>query len=188
MWFRVKLDVRRALKREKKIKRPGGNSFTCYFKYEKLPTFCYICGLIDHVERNCEVCFQKEEHEIERLWDERIRAPQLNKRPKAVSRFLVEEVNSEGGRTSADGQIGGVGRRLFGEASSTMALCIRQLQANLGVGFADPMARLVDVNQVALEEEEEWSVSLDKKRRRAENGGGSGGRKMGAEAESGSRR
>ncbi|CAN1764167.1 hypothetical protein LINPERHAP1_LOCUS9160 [Linum perenne] len=174
MRFRVKLDVRRALKREKKIKRPGENSFTCYFKYEKLPTFCYICGLIGHVERNCEVHFQKEEHEIERLWDERLRAPQLNKRPKAVSRFLVEEVNSEGRRTLADGHIGGVGRRLFGEASFKMAPCIRQLHANLGAGFADPMARLVDVNQVALEKEEELSVSLDKKRRE----GGKWGRKQ----------
>ncbi|CAN1849507.1 hypothetical protein LINPERHAP1_LOCUS39393 [Linum perenne] len=128
MRFRVKVDVRKALKREKKIKRPGGNNFTCFFKYEKLPTFCYICGLIGHVERNCEVHFHKEEHEIERLWDERLRVLQLNKRPKTVSRFLVEEVNSEGGRTSADGQIRGAGKRLFGEASSTMAPSIRQLK------------------------------------------------------------
>ncbi|CAN1852160.1 hypothetical protein LINPERHAP1_LOCUS40528 [Linum perenne] len=75
MWFRTRLDVRKALKREKKIKRPGGNSFTCYFEYEKLPSFCYICGLIGHVERNCEIRFQKEEHEIERKWDGELRAP-----------------------------------------------------------------------------------------------------------------
>ncbi|CAN1795371.1 Cleavage and polyadenylation specificity factor subunit 6 [Linum perenne] len=170
--FRVRLDVRKALKREKKIKRPGGNSFTCYFKYEKLPTFCYICGLIGHVERNCEVRFHKEEHEIERLWDATLRAPQLNKRPKAVSRFLVEEGNSEGERVAPGDHVRGAGRRLFGEASSRLAPSFRQLQPNLGAGYVDPMERMIDVNQVTREEEEEMSIFLDKKRRRAENGGG----------------
>ncbi|CAN1841274.1 hypothetical protein LINPERHAP1_LOCUS36415 [Linum perenne] len=45
MRIRVQMDVRRALKREKKIKRPGGNMEVCTLRYEKLPMFCFLCGL-----------------------------------------------------------------------------------------------------------------------------------------------
>lgn len=58
MRVRVRMDVRKPLKREKKIKRPGEQPVTCSFKYEKLPTFCFICGVIGHVERNCEIRFR----------------------------------------------------------------------------------------------------------------------------------
>ncbi|CAN1805844.1 hypothetical protein LINPERHAP1_LOCUS24439 [Linum perenne] len=43
MRIRVKLDVRRSLKREKVIHKPS-KELKVTFKYERLPTFCYICG------------------------------------------------------------------------------------------------------------------------------------------------
>jgi hypothetical protein len=41
MRIRVLLDVTNPLKRQKKIKRPGGESHTVRFTYERLGNFCY---------------------------------------------------------------------------------------------------------------------------------------------------
>ncbi|MCI08776.1 DUF4283 domain protein, partial [Trifolium medium] len=48
MCVRVLVDVRLPLKRYKKIKKPEGESSIVYFKYERLGTFCYVCGLLGH--------------------------------------------------------------------------------------------------------------------------------------------
>ena len=53
MRLRVTLDVRKPLKRRMRLKRTGGEWFWVDFKYECLNVFCFICGLLDHTERNC---------------------------------------------------------------------------------------------------------------------------------------
>ncbi|CAN1824702.1 hypothetical protein LINPERHAP1_LOCUS30872 [Linum perenne] len=45
MRLRVTLDVRKPLKREKKIRVEGGESITCRLRYERLPNFCYIVAV-----------------------------------------------------------------------------------------------------------------------------------------------
>ncbi|CAN1783498.1 Uncharacterized protein At4g02000 [Linum perenne] len=91
MRVRVKMDVRKSLKREKKVKKPGGAAAVCRFRYEKLPTFCFICGLIGHVERNCQIRFQHYEQDITRLWGPELRAPPRINKPRGGERWLVEE-------------------------------------------------------------------------------------------------
>lgn len=51
MRLRVRLDVCLPLKKGKVIILPGGVSTMVTFKFEKLPNFCFICGLLEHVER-----------------------------------------------------------------------------------------------------------------------------------------
>ena len=51
---RVQLDVSKPLLRSKKI-RLGGQSLWIYFKYERLPMFCYGCGRLWHGEGGCPV-------------------------------------------------------------------------------------------------------------------------------------
>ncbi|CAN0916997.1 hypothetical protein LINGRAHAP2_LOCUS30039 [Linum grandiflorum] len=41
MRIRVRMDARKSLKREKKVTKPN-KEITVTFKYEKLPTFCFL--------------------------------------------------------------------------------------------------------------------------------------------------
>ena len=52
--IKVSIDVREPIKRRMKIKKPSGDCFWVNFKYEKLPTFYFFCGIIGHAERDCE--------------------------------------------------------------------------------------------------------------------------------------
>ncbi|KAL2895154.1 hypothetical protein RDABS01_011063 [Bienertia sinuspersici] len=52
MRFRVDLDISKPLMRGMKI-LVGGAQKWVDFKYEKLPEFCYLCGLFGHSARDC---------------------------------------------------------------------------------------------------------------------------------------
>lgn len=53
MRIKIKLNVRKPLKRKKKIKRKNGSEFIVTCKYERLGDFCFACGLVTHTERFC---------------------------------------------------------------------------------------------------------------------------------------
>ena len=55
--IRVAVDVLIPLVRYKMIKLRNGNLHRVNFKYERLGTFCFICGLLGHVERFCPTLF-----------------------------------------------------------------------------------------------------------------------------------
>ena len=50
---KVRLDVTKRLIRRKKILVEGGESKWVNFKYERLPNFCYRCGLLNHTLKEC---------------------------------------------------------------------------------------------------------------------------------------
>lgn len=50
MRVRVAIDVCKPLKRRMKIRKDGDEWFRINFKYDNVPTFCFICGLIGHSE------------------------------------------------------------------------------------------------------------------------------------------
>ena len=50
---KVCLDVTKRLIRGKKIMVEGGESRWVNFKYERLPNFCYRCGLLNHALKEC---------------------------------------------------------------------------------------------------------------------------------------
>ena len=51
---RVLLNIRKPIRRGSKV-RLGLCGKVCWvdFKYEKLPEFCYVCGIIGHITRDC---------------------------------------------------------------------------------------------------------------------------------------
>ena len=50
---RIMMDISKKLVRRKKITIEGGESKWIHFKYERLPNFCYKCGLLSHAIRDC---------------------------------------------------------------------------------------------------------------------------------------
>ncbi|CAN1767560.1 hypothetical protein LINPERHAP1_LOCUS10307 [Linum perenne] len=96
MRLKVRLDVRKPLKREKKLRVEGGECVTGTFKYEKLPTFCYICGRMGHIDRYCEALFQVPEEQIVRLWSEELRAPMRKQKQLAGEQWLWRRDDGKG--------------------------------------------------------------------------------------------
>ncbi|XP_075654591.1 uncharacterized protein LOC142624738 [Castanea sativa] len=50
---RVRINVKKRFVRGKKITIEGGESRWVSFKYERLPNFCYRCGLLNHALKDC---------------------------------------------------------------------------------------------------------------------------------------
>lgn len=53
MRVKIRIDVRKPLKRKKRITRKNGQDFVVTCKYERLGDFCFSCGLVSHTERFC---------------------------------------------------------------------------------------------------------------------------------------
>ncbi|CAN1744060.1 hypothetical protein LINPERHAP1_LOCUS1999 [Linum perenne] len=163
------MDVRRPIKREKRVKRPGGNTEICKLRYEKLPTFCYICGLMGHVERNCQIRFNSPDSDIPRLWGPELRAPPRINKPRGGERWLIEEeeVNIVG-KVGDEGEKSGEQRGVKGRVTQKLTLApnIQQLSANWGVCPNDEERNVVDREEVRRMEVEEMVVGAEKKRRR----------------------
>lgn len=51
--IRILLDVTKPLRRVQRIALKNGESTLVELKYERLPTFCYVCDTIGHIERDC---------------------------------------------------------------------------------------------------------------------------------------
>lgn len=51
--IRVTLDISQPLIRGRMVRMGGSDSRWVEFKYERLPVFCYLCGRLDHDEKEC---------------------------------------------------------------------------------------------------------------------------------------
>ncbi|KAL0434897.1 UNVERIFIED_CONTAM: hypothetical protein Sradi_0197600 [Sesamum radiatum] len=53
--IRVMMDITKPLKRALKIRTVLGDELLVSFTYERLPNFCYFCGCLGHISRQCEL-------------------------------------------------------------------------------------------------------------------------------------
>ncbi|MCH93853.1 DUF4283 domain protein, partial [Trifolium medium] len=87
MRIRVLVDVCIPLKKQKKIKKQGGDSKMVQFKYERLGTFCYVCGILGHSDLKCPKLFDMADSEIKREWSPELRTD-MGRKQGGESRWL----------------------------------------------------------------------------------------------------
>ncbi|XP_019182014.1 PREDICTED: uncharacterized protein LOC109177168 [Ipomoea nil] len=57
--IRVKMTISAPLKRRMKLIRRDGSVQWITFKYERLSTFCYCCGILGHLDKFCKTVYQE---------------------------------------------------------------------------------------------------------------------------------
>ncbi|KAF4364324.1 hypothetical protein G4B88_003652 [Cannabis sativa] len=72
---RVRVNVYDSLKRQMKFRSRSGEAFYAYFKYERVPTFCFICGVMGHAERFCERIYDTPIEKIVKPYSIEMKAP-----------------------------------------------------------------------------------------------------------------
>lgn len=77
MYYRIRviMDIEKTLKRRMKVKREGGEWTWVNFKYERLSTFCFVCGLLGHSHRECGIVYAHQNKDIERSCGTWLRPP-----------------------------------------------------------------------------------------------------------------
>lgn len=98
MRIRIKLDVRKPLKRKKKILKKDRSEVMVHCKYEKLGDFCFVCGLLSHTERFCKKKLESSTSSGGKEWGQWLRAPPRRAMEGGKSKWLREETDSEWGR------------------------------------------------------------------------------------------
>lgn len=91
MRIKVKVDVRKPLKKERRVRQMGGDWWMVNFKYEKLGVFCFFCGHLGHSEQKCEMLFSKEEDDGVRGWSAKLRVEPRRAAANGGGRWLKEE-------------------------------------------------------------------------------------------------
>lgn len=91
MRVRVRIDVRKPLKRKKKIVRKDGIEIVVTCKYERLGEFCFSCGMVTHTERFCRKLIDNKGVEGVKEWDNWLRAPLKRSANQVQSKWLREE-------------------------------------------------------------------------------------------------
>lgn len=86
---RVLLDIKKPLRVRMKMKKPGADWFWVNFRYERLPSFCFHCGVIGHGDRFCPVAFATEVVGKEKPFGSWLRAGGKNPPPVPKNRWLV---------------------------------------------------------------------------------------------------
>lgn len=97
MRLRIRVDVRKPLKRKKKIVKKDKSEVIVQCKYERLGDFCFTCGLMSHTERFCKKKLESNSGEVSKEWGSWLRAPPRKAVGASKSKWLQEEGDGEWG-------------------------------------------------------------------------------------------
>ncbi|XP_031120361.1 uncharacterized protein LOC116023498 [Ipomoea triloba] len=70
---RVRMDIAKPRRRNVKFKPPGEEGMALDCKYERLPTFCFVCGRLGHADGFCPIQFDAQ-FEMPRAYGPELRA------------------------------------------------------------------------------------------------------------------
>lgn len=117
--IRVSLDINKPLKRRMKIKRENGTFTWINFKYERLSTFCFVCGHLGHSDRDCEIVYANPLKMIERAYGVWLRAPSKSAQKQNVRSKWLRNGPNGGYNSSSEGH-GTAITTMYGGEGSTM--------------------------------------------------------------------
>ena len=97
--IRVDVNITKPLMRGKMIQIEGMEKGWVYFKYERLPIYCYQCGILGHQERECHKakkgCISSEEDDFQFgpwLW---VVGPKINRGRTSHSKSKLREAEDD---------------------------------------------------------------------------------------------
>ncbi|KAM6559493.1 hypothetical protein CsatA_028732 [Cannabis sativa] len=87
---RVTINVTRPLKRLMKLRNTEGIQFWVNFKYEHLPTLCFICGIMGHSDKFCPRRFDVPDGRIVKRYGEWMRVKPVRKNHTIGAKWLKQ--------------------------------------------------------------------------------------------------
>lgn len=150
MRVKIRIDVRKPLKRKKRITRKNGQDFVVHCKYERLGDFCFRCGLVTHTERFCRRTIDRKEEEGNREWGGWLRAQIRRGSGQSFSKWLREEGDADWeeriGRETRNQRFEGENR-----GGKDKELIIRRdMRANEITGVTNSVVAFNQQNQTAM--------------------------------------
>lgn len=139
------------------------------FKYEKLPNFCFLCGIIGHTERYCHRMFEGATDETERLLGTWLKETGKRSPAGGSNPWLISDQPSTKSAQRTNGQVMGTessgypgnfrvvgGRSGAEDVGGKDKSNVSQKERNMGLG------------KNSLEVSGDGPVEVDQKRRRAD--------------------
>jgi len=90
MRIRVEININQPLKRDMKLRTNNGKCVTVYFKYEKLGTFCFRCGVLGHTYKSCPMIYDEEADNGVRLWSNELKSSYKGSSIVKVNKWLKD--------------------------------------------------------------------------------------------------
>lgn len=135
--IRVVIDVSKPLKKGMRLKRDNGDWAMIEFRYERLPTFCFVCGLIGHGDKFCPKALLDRGSQVEKQYGAGLRAGGKTSGPAAGQRWLAPETYAERKLWKAPGKEGvGV---VKGKDAQKMEFVPSAMQS---MGISNPMHKV----------------------------------------------
>lgn len=101
----VLVNVDKPLKRRMKINRSKEEGFWANFKYERMPMFCFICGVIGHSEKFCHKLFDEPLDSIIKPYGLFMRAPDRRNNKQIGARWLRDQMDQPLSRRSGENML-----------------------------------------------------------------------------------
>lgn len=104
--IKVAINVNKPLKSQMRLKKAGGDWMWVKFKYERLPSFCFYCGIIGHSEKFCESLYNEAGNIGVRNYDASLRAPMRNNTAAGKNQWLRNAGGGELGPEKMNENVG----------------------------------------------------------------------------------